>query len=155
MCEDEGSRDPLLSLQHMHLVHERLSASQVSLLTLGFLCEPFLLLSWHLYTLPLSPFEIRDKYKLEVLTSPPPQKAKLVWPPKFQSKLLKPRLAVHKACQVCLVLVPTVLIQASWIKVPPSQPAPLLHASKLTGMNPHKGKPGQVQTHFSTNLSAG
>lgn len=75
MCEDEGSRDPLLSLQHMHLVHKRLSASQVSLLTLDFLCEPFILLSWHLYTLPLSPFEIRDKYKLEVLAFFPPQES--------------------------------------------------------------------------------
>lgn len=78
-----------------------------------------------------------------------------MWPPKFQTKLLKPPFTVHKACKVWLVLVPTFLIQASRIKDPPSQPAPLLHASKLTGMNRHKGKPGQVQTNFSANLSAG
>lgn len=51
----------------MHLIHKRLSVSQVSFLTLVFLCEPFILLSWHLYTLLLSPYEIWGKYKLEVI----------------------------------------------------------------------------------------
>lgn len=147
----------------MRLIHKRLLVSQVSLLTLVFLCEPFVLLSWHLYTLPLSPFEIWGKYKLEgviffffffLLRKLSSLAGVYMWPPKCQAKLLKPCFAVHKACKAWLVLFPTSLIWASWIKAPRSQPAPLPRASKLTGMNRHKRKTERMQTNFSTNLSA-